>query len=170
MACLCASAVTVLLGWLAWLSVLGMDVRTAGTVFRIHAVATPVALGLSLVLVYGLFPLPFRAIAPIPVRWRDLVAGIVVWGVLAAGSLGIGKYAYSHHPLPTQDRPSGTAVQRHDGRPAILRRDGTVVRYLSEEEYRALVSTERLDFSTVAVIITLLVIPVAGVRLFRPLR
>jgi hypothetical protein len=161
-----SSCLMVLAGWWVWFEPFRSDTTNDGTrLWASHFVGSMVSAGGLFALVFSFVPPIIWWIKPVRVSGRLLLAGVIVWGGLALGSTLIAKTVYASLPKIPEPRLEGNAVRLSPGEFA-LERYGRIVRRLTREEYRGLISLERTVFTTIAVGGCLASMLVAGIRLY----
>jgi hypothetical protein len=161
-----ALAINVPLCWLASLAVLSLSpnaivaqVTLAPLLIASAANATALLAAFG---VKGVLPVVRR----IPVSRVRFRGGLILWTVLAVVSAILGLIVFSRVAAPSGTGVLGTAARLPDGRHALLSH-GSIVRYLSDEEFRQALSSDLLGIIAVVLILCLAISGLIASKLWR---
>lgn len=140
--------------WVGWLTVLKVSPSTA----VVPTTLTPLVIAILAVAVamFGTFGIKGLApiVTPIRVARSQFRKWVVLWIVFVVVSVVLGLAVFSRVDPPSGAGLLGGAARLADGRYALVSH-GTVIRYLSSEEYRELLTSEMLGMIAVVLALSL---------------
>jgi hypothetical protein len=152
--------------WLAWLAVL--KVSPSPAVSHVTIIPLVIVIATTAAAMFGTFGVKgvLPTVTPIPIARSRFRRWVTVWIVLVVVSLVLGTIVFSRVNPPSEAGLVGSATRMHDGRYALVSH-GNLVRYLSPEEYREILTSEMLGMIAIVLALSLVFAALVGARLWR---
>jgi len=152
--------------WWAWLAVLKFS--PSSVVSQITMIPLVIAIAMIAMAMFGTFGVKgvLPVVTPIPMARRHFRRWLTVWIALVVVSLVLGSIVFSRVSPPSEAGLVGSATRMKDGRYALVSH-GNLVRYLSPEEYREMLTSEMLSMVAIVLTLSLIFSAFVGSRLWR---
>lgn len=152
--------------WWAWLAVL--KVSPSPVVSQITIIPLLIVIATTAMAMFGTFGVKgvLPTVTPIPMARPRFRRWVTVWIALVVISLVLGSLVFSRVSPPSEAGLVGSATRMQDGRYALVSH-GNLVRYLSPEEYKEILTSEMLGMVAIVLALSLVFAAFVGTRLWR---